>query len=191
MTSGVIRARVRSLLRCRMISCPAANEIRWVNPSMATVSPSRTIAAIASRIVATFDAVTGRNAAGTTRSAGDLAVVQGTGDRRLRSKGDPPPGDLPDRVGEQPKSGRHLGFRHGEGGRHPDAGLAAFEDEQAALEAGPLDLLGVESSVEFDADHQPAAANVADEAVEAVDERSKPGECLLAAGRRVVDVAAL
>src|ERR1700722_18720212 len=31
-----------------MISCPAANGIRWVNPSRATVSPSRTNSAIAS-----------------------------------------------------------------------------------------------------------------------------------------------
>src|SRR4051794_15454012 len=54
MTSGVIRARVRSRRRCRMISCPAANEIRWVNPSIATVSPSWTSSATASCIVATL-----------------------------------------------------------------------------------------------------------------------------------------
>src|SRR5207247_5667908 len=39
-----------------MISCPAAKQIRWVNPSMATVAPSRTSSATASRIVATFEA---------------------------------------------------------------------------------------------------------------------------------------
>src|SRR5438067_10954281 len=54
MTSGVIRQSVRSRLRWRMISCPAAKQIRWVNPSMATVSPSRTRSATASRIDATF-----------------------------------------------------------------------------------------------------------------------------------------
>src|SRR6266511_5035894 len=37
-----------------MISCPAAKQIRWVNPSMATESPSRTRSATASFIVATL-----------------------------------------------------------------------------------------------------------------------------------------
>src|SRR6266511_5741179 len=37
-----------------MISWPAAKQIRWVNPSMATVSPSRTRSATASFIVATL-----------------------------------------------------------------------------------------------------------------------------------------
>src|SRR5690242_17956375 len=37
-----------------MISCPAAKQMRWVNPSIATVSPSRTRSATASRIVATL-----------------------------------------------------------------------------------------------------------------------------------------
>src|SRR6188474_453502 len=57
MTSGVIRARVRSRFRCRMISCPAAKQIRWVNPSIATVSPSRTRSATASCIVATLSVI--------------------------------------------------------------------------------------------------------------------------------------
>src|SRR5439155_23754771 len=38
-----------------MISCPAAKQIRCVKPSMATVSPSRTSSAMASRIVVTFE----------------------------------------------------------------------------------------------------------------------------------------
>src|SRR5207253_10612301 len=59
MTSGVRRQSVRSRRRWRMISCPAAKQIRWVNPSMATVSPSRTSSATASRIVATFDPASG------------------------------------------------------------------------------------------------------------------------------------
>src|SRR4051794_40521905 len=54
MRSGVSRHRVRSRLRWRMISCPAANEIRCVNPSIATVSPSRTSSATASRIDVTL-----------------------------------------------------------------------------------------------------------------------------------------
>ena len=46
--SGVIRTSVRSRLRWRMISCPAATGIRWVKPSSATVSPSLTRSATAS-----------------------------------------------------------------------------------------------------------------------------------------------
>src|SRR5262245_53762276 len=49
-----MRASVRSRRRCRMISCPAANEIRWVKPSIATVSPSWTSSATASCIVVTL-----------------------------------------------------------------------------------------------------------------------------------------
>src|SRR5204863_6547965 len=49
-----MRQRVRSRRRWRMISCPAAKQIRWVNPSMATVSPSRTRSATASRIDVTL-----------------------------------------------------------------------------------------------------------------------------------------
>src|SRR3954451_4103573 len=145
-----------------MISCPAANEIRCVNPSIATVSPSRTSAAIASRIVATFEAVTGGDATVTIRSAGDLTVVQRAGESRLRSKRDATHRNLVDGVDEEPKGRRHLSFGDREGGRHPDARLAALEDQQATLEAGPLDLLGVEGRVEFDADHQPAAPNIED-----------------------------
>src|SRR5919109_5677134 len=37
-----------------MISWPAAKQIRWVNPSIATVSPSRTRSATASRIETTL-----------------------------------------------------------------------------------------------------------------------------------------
>src|SRR5262249_23643247 len=43
MRSGVIRIRVRCWRRWRMTSCPAANGMRWVNPSMATASPSRMV----------------------------------------------------------------------------------------------------------------------------------------------------
>src|SRR3954451_2057204 len=48
MTSGVILTTVRSRRPWRMISCPAANGIRCVKPSSATVSPSCTCSAIAS-----------------------------------------------------------------------------------------------------------------------------------------------
>src|SRR6476660_5932261 len=59
MTSGVIRASVRSRFRWRLISWPAANGLKWVNPSIATVSPPRTSSRTASAIDATFDVVTG------------------------------------------------------------------------------------------------------------------------------------
>src|SRR4051812_41815512 len=60
MTSGVMRASVRSRRRWRMISCPAAKLMRWVNPSMATVSPSRTNSATASCIVVVLSELIGR-----------------------------------------------------------------------------------------------------------------------------------
>src|SRR5580658_1380892 len=43
-----MRTRVRCLRPCRSTSWAAANGIRWVKPSMATQSPSRTLAATAS-----------------------------------------------------------------------------------------------------------------------------------------------
>src|SRR5215210_8309559 len=48
MRSGVIRTSVRSRRACRMISWPAANGIRCVKPSRATLSPSCTSSATAS-----------------------------------------------------------------------------------------------------------------------------------------------
>src|SRR6266702_6193525 len=48
MRSGVMRIRVRFLRRWRMTSWPAANGMRWVNPSIATVSPSRRTSSTAS-----------------------------------------------------------------------------------------------------------------------------------------------
>src|SRR5690242_14353999 len=109
-----------------MISCPAANEIRWVNPSIATVSPSRTRAAIASRIVATFEVVTGDGVAATARSAGDLAIVQRARDGGLGGERGATPGHFVHGIREQPQSSRHLGLGHGESRRHADAGLAAL-----------------------------------------------------------------
>ncbi|CAM5434682.1 hypothetical protein SMICM304S_06406 [Streptomyces microflavus] len=55
--SAVIRTTVRSRRPCRMISCPAAVGMRWVNPSRLTVSPSWTKAATASLIDMTLPAV--------------------------------------------------------------------------------------------------------------------------------------
>src|ERR1700690_360719 len=123
-----------------MISWPAEKLIRWVKPSIATVSPSRTIAATASCIEVTFEVLIvgprrvlaagldARDRAGRQRGLEDLAVL-----RR----------DVGDGLPEEPQRRRHLSLRDGQGGRHPDARSAAFQDEQAALEGGPLDLLGV------------------------------------------------
>src|SRR4030065_2186644 len=49
-----MRASVRSRLRRRVISCPAAKQMRCVTPSIATVSPSWTSSATASFIVVTL-----------------------------------------------------------------------------------------------------------------------------------------
>ena len=99
-------------------------------------------------------------------------------------------GDRGDRLAEDPQGGRHLGLADGQGRAHPDRCLAAFEDQQAALEAGPLDLLGVLAGIELDADHQALATNVADEPVVAVEQRPETGHRLLAADRGVLDQAA-
>src|SRR6266852_1981921 len=48
MRSGVIRIRARRRRRWRITSCAAANGIRWVKPSMATLSPSRMVDSTAS-----------------------------------------------------------------------------------------------------------------------------------------------
>jgi len=64
---GVRRHSVRSRRRWRMISCPAANEMRWVKPSMTTTSPSRTNRATASCIDIAFDASPDISTAGTRR----------------------------------------------------------------------------------------------------------------------------
>ena len=87
--------------------------------------------------------------------------------------------------------GVHLVGRHREGRRHADAGLAALEDEEPALEAGPLDLLGVLGRVELDAEHQAQTSDVADERREALAERGEPGLGLGPALGGVGDEAAL
>src|SRR4051794_6696591 len=186
MTSGVSRARVRSRRPWRMISWPAANPMRCVKPSMATVSPSRTRSATASRMVATLEAPTpwiipARRPA---MSADDLDLEQRAGTGFVSCH-------YGDRFTEDPQRCHHLILRDGQGRRHPDAGLAAFEDEQAAFEAGPLDLLGVHRRIELDAEHQALAADVEDETVELFHERRKRDHRLLAARGCVVDQASL
>src|SRR5437867_2970908 len=109
MRSGVSRARVRSRFRWRMISWPAAKQIKCVKPSIATVSPSRTSSAIASCIVVTLDVLMGR-------------------------RGSRPGGYLVDGLGEQPQRNIHFVRADGERRRHPDRRPAGLQDEQAALE---------------------------------------------------------
>src|SRR6476646_11838333 len=104
MTSGVSRARVSSRLRWRMISWPAANEMRCVNPSIATVSPSRTRSAMASCIDATLDVVIGRSPG----SAGSLHLVHRTGPADDLEDLTDTPGNEADRVGEDPQARLHL-----------------------------------------------------------------------------------
>src|SRR6478609_6789630 len=115
MTSGVIRASVRLRFRWRMISWPAANEIRWVNPSIATVSPSRTSSRTASAIDATFDVVTGPVSATAVRERGSarrfdpghrVGCLGGVQDRLDGALA----GDLGDRLAEDPERRRHLGL---------------------------------------------------------------------------------
>src|SRR5882672_10817541 len=74
MTSGVSRQRVRSRRRWRMISCPAAKQMRCVNPSIATVSPSRTNASTASCMVATLSELTRPSVLGTAQHAELVAL---------------------------------------------------------------------------------------------------------------------
>src|SRR5262245_34751282 len=80
MRSGVRRAIVRSVRRWRMISCPAANGIRWVKPSMTTRSPSRTKRETASFMVMTLDIK------GTPCHLGGRMITQRSGPNFLRRR---------------------------------------------------------------------------------------------------------
>src|SRR5437773_3377166 len=202
MRSGVMRASVRSRFRWRMISWPAARPMRCVKPSIATVSPSRTSSATASRMEATFDAVNappkqacrepagggGTSARGPGRTplpspcgfrfverAGGLGFVRHA--LRLR-------GDLGDRLLEQPQSRCHLRLRHDKRGRHPDGRYARLEDEQTALEAGPLNGLRELRGREVDPDHEPLATDLTDKPAEPFDQRPQPRQRLAAAKLR-------
>src|SRR5215210_3678523 len=141
MRSGVSRQRVRSRRRWRMISWPAAKLIRWVNPSIATVSPSRTSAAIASAMVATFVVTAEVSGTGPSRVGRESARRFDARDRTRRGRGLEDVAvvarDVADGLAEDPERGLHLADAHRQGGGHPDRGLPALQDEQAALERGP------------------------------------------------------
>src|ERR671936_12401 len=64
-----------------MISCPAAKQIRWVKPSIATVSPSRTRSATASCIETTFSVTS----ASAFRHPAGAGVQPSSGPRRTQS----------------------------------------------------------------------------------------------------------
>src|SRR6478672_2500362 len=57
-----------------MISCPAAKQMRWVNPSIATVSPSCTNASTASCMVATLSELTRPSVLGAAQDAELVAL---------------------------------------------------------------------------------------------------------------------
>ena len=136
--------------------------MRCVNPSIATVSPSRTRSAIASRIDATFELVIVAIAAASARR---LDLVQGTRMAHVGQHLGASAGDGCDGLAEDAQRGRHLGLAHDQGRRHPDARPAALEDEQSALEAAHWTSSACSARVELDADHQALAAHVADEPV--------------------------
>src|SRR5918995_6889939 len=113
-----------------MISCPAAKQMRWVNPSIATVSPSRTISATASRIVATLLMRTSRPSR--------------LGFRHLR-----------DGFLEHLERRPGLIAPEHERRRQTDDVLAGAEHEKPAPERGVLDRDHVLVIGELHADHQP------------------------------------
>src|SRR5438876_6262127 len=107
-----------------MISWPAAKQIRCVKPSIATVSPSRTRSATASRIEAT------------------LPAMAALGGRDLGA------GLLEDRHGRV-----RLVLPEDERRRHPDRVVAAPEHQGATPEGGLLHEVGRLMVAEPDADH--------------------------------------
>src|SRR5574342_216582 len=158
MRSGVSRASVRFLRRWRMISCPAAKQIRWVKPSMTTVSPSWTWAAMASCMERTCEAwsVIGRRYAVN-------ATPPMTDNRRLSFQ-------LFQALIEDGEGGVHIVVVHDERRRQPQRALAGAEQEEPLGERQPLELadqIGVGRARgavgdELDPDHEAAAAHFAD-----------------------------
>src|SRR4029077_9489693 len=106
--------------------------MRWVNPSIATVSPSRTRSAIASRIDATFELVI----AASLRV--DLAVVHRARMRGLRDHLGRPRHRSRDSLTEEPDPRRDLVRGDDQRRTDPNGLLAALEDQEAALEGSPL-----------------------------------------------------
>ena len=162
-----------------------------MKPSIATVSPSRTSSATASRIVATLPGISLLAGAPLVESCARAARLLPSAESSLDTRRARPltsstssarwRGDVGDRLGEDPDRGRGLGLGHDQRRRHPHAVVAGLEDQQAPPEGLHLDRLGGLAGVELDADHQALAADVVDEAREAVDERPQAGQGLVAA----------
>ena len=93
-------------------------------------------------------------------------------------------GDVGDGLAEDPQRGRHLRLADRQGRRHPDARLAALEDEQAPLEGGPLDLLGVLGACRTRSRASGPGRGRRGRGRRTRSQRREPGERLLAAGAR-------
>ena len=85
---------------------------------------------------------------------------------------------LVDGLAEDPDCGVDIALVDDERRREPDDVVARLQDEQAALEARPLDGLGRVARVELDADHQALAAHVAHQVRLAIDQRPQAGDRL-------------
>ena len=94
------RERQVALVRWRMISWPAAKPMRWVKPSIATVSPSRTTSAIASCIVATLEVRMAEDVAGSAGGAEALSheAARALAGSRPADVGQPVRGHVVDRL---------------------------------------------------------------------------------------------
>ena len=83
-------------------------------------------------------------------------------------------GDLLDGLGEQAQGGAALVGGHDQGRRQPHGALTRLQDQQAAAEAGQLDLLGQLAAGELDPEHQPDPADVLDQPGEAAPQPRQP-----------------
>src|SRR5689334_20136949 len=137
-----------------MISCPAAKEIRWVKPSITTVSPSRTWAATASCMLRTLEA-TGDAPPVTRRDAAGAHV-------RSRERAQP--------LVDHPERGVDVLRSRYQRRREPERAASGAQQQQAARER-LLDqavdqvrrrLAGGAVLHELDPDHEAASADVAD-----------------------------
>src|SRR5512146_3506144 len=144
-----------------MISCPAAKQMRWVKPSMTTVSPSWTWAAMASCMETTFEAwsVIGRRYA--------VNAAQPMTDNRRHSF------QLDQTLVEDRQGGSDVVVVHDERRRQTQRALARAEQQQPLGEGEPLELpdeIGMGRTRgavghELDPDHEAAAAHFADRPV--------------------------
>ena len=158
-----------------MISCPAAKQMRCVKPSIATVSPSRTSSAIASRIDATFEVAhrpwpVARRA---RRSAGGLALVERAGVGTSARTSAPCPATC---ATASPKIRSAVAISASvtvSAGDIRTLDLPHSRTSRPRSKQAHWTASACSADVELDAEHQALAADVADEAVEALDERPR------------------